>query len=136
MPKQPRYMLHWSATGQQYELLANGQLLERFGIDEHTAWQRWLETHSSFAFQGQHGRLSAVKERRARGDGYWYAYRSFGRRTAKRYLGPDASASIRRLESVALALAHENQAAPPAEAPPPASPAPLFASALLLPKLL
>lgn len=136
MPKQSRYTLHWSATGQQYELLANGQLQQRFSIDDHTAWQRWLEAHGSFAFQGQHGRLSAVKEHRARGAGYWYAYRSFGRRTAKRYLGPDASASIGRLEDVAQALARENQAAPPAEALPPASPAPLFSSALLLPKLL
>ena len=102
MPKLPMYVLRWSEEYHAYELSSNGgtqQFLELEG-----QWLHFLETHTSFAFQGQEGRLSVIKEYRPRGSGYWYAYRTSGQRTIKRYLGNDGKVTIVRLEEVAGAL--------------------------------
>jgi LuxR family maltose regulon positive regulatory protein len=60
-----------------------------------------LASHASFSFQGRSGRMSVLKEARQRGAGYWYAYRSHGRHTMKRYLGRTSDLSLARLEEAA-----------------------------------
>jgi len=45
-----------------------------------------------------------LKESRARGEGYWYAYSSHGGKTAKKYLGRTGSLSLELLEDAARAL--------------------------------
>ncbi|MEO6888162.1 MAG: LuxR C-terminal-related transcriptional regulator [Ktedonobacteraceae bacterium] len=104
MPKLPTYVLHWSEENQVYELSRNGRTEECFGPESGPSWLHFLETHTSFAFQGQEGRLSIIKETRLRGSGYWYAYRTSGRRTVKRYLGSASTVTIARLEEVAGVL--------------------------------
>lgn len=134
MPKQSLHVLCWSAADQIYQLFADGHLKQCFGSDD-AAWQSWLAAHTSFAFHGRHGRLSVIKETRARGAGYWYAYRATGRRTSKRYLGTTTHVTIARLEEIASVLAHQ-QASPPVEQPAATWTAPLSSASLLLPKLL
>jgi LuxR family transcriptional regulator, maltose regulon positive regulatory protein len=41
------------------------------------------------------------KEFGLHGEGYWYAYRSQGRQTRKKYIGRTSSLSIARLEDIA-----------------------------------
>ena len=60
--------------------------------------------HQAFSFRGQRGSLNARKERRRRGTGYWYGYRSREGRTVKRYLGPTAHLTLARLEEAASSL--------------------------------
>ena len=101
MPKLPTYLLHWLEEDQVYELTRNGRAEHRFGRESGSSWFHFLETHTSFAFQGREGRLSVIKETRPRGAGYWYAYRTSGRRTVKRYLGNESRVTIARLEEAA-----------------------------------
>lgn len=68
------------------------------------SWQRWLEEHRSFAFQGRSGRLNLLKERRKAGAGYWYAYRRHNGRVVKRYAGRGAMLTWAHLEALAQAL--------------------------------
>ena len=104
MPKLPTYLLHWVEEEQIYELTRSGCAEHRFGREGGSSWMQFLQTHTSFAFQGQEGRLSVIKETRSRGTGYWYAYRTSGRHTVKRYLGSARYVTITRLEEVAGAL--------------------------------
>ncbi|GLV55400.1 LuxR family transcriptional regulator [Dictyobacter sp. S3.2.2.5] len=76
------------------------------------AWRAWLAAHSSFSFQGQHGRLNVLKEARSRGHGYWYGYHTHSGQTRKRYLGSDATVTLARLEEIAQEL-QEGQQKPP-----------------------
>ncbi|MDQ2717155.1 MAG: LuxR family transcriptional regulator, partial [Chloroflexota bacterium] len=101
MPKLPTHVLHWSEKNQVYELTSHGRAEQRFGREGGPSWLHFLETHTSFAFQGREGRLSVIKETRSRGAGYWYAYRTSGRRTIKHYLGSASKVTIVRLEEVA-----------------------------------
>ncbi len=107
MPRASQYTLIWSHEHQHYEILIHGQREHCFPRGEEPTWQRWLSEHTAFAFQGQAGRLSVLKEARSRGDGYWYAYRTQDRHTRKRYLGPTANVSFARLEEEAEALTNE-----------------------------
>ncbi|HZU68373.1 MAG TPA: LuxR C-terminal-related transcriptional regulator [Ktedonobacteraceae bacterium] len=104
MPRSSPYTLLWSEEHQQYELHIRGQVHRRFSSGESEAFSRWLSEQSSFAFAGQAGRVSVVKEARAAGDGYWYAYRTQDHHTRKRYLGPSARVTFARLEEQAKAL--------------------------------
>ncbi|GHO90641.1 hypothetical protein KSF_006890 [Reticulibacter mediterranei] len=73
--------------------------------EEPEAWLKRLAATTSFSFQGREGHLTLLKEARARGgDGYWYAYRRQGKRTAKKYAGRTADLSAPRLEHMARAL--------------------------------
>ena len=101
MPKLPTYLLHWLEENQVYELTRNGRAEQRFGREGGPSWFHFLETRTSFAFHGREGRLSLTKETRLRGAGYWYAYRTSGRRTIKRYLGGASKVTIARLEEAA-----------------------------------
>src|SRR6266487_2607854 len=89
---------------ERYELHLHGQLQQCFQGGDDDAFSRWLEAHTAFAFVGQSGRISALKEARPGGAGYWYAYRAQNRHTRKRYLGPSAKVTLARLEQEALEL--------------------------------
>ncbi|HEX6477591.1 MAG TPA: LuxR C-terminal-related transcriptional regulator [Ktedonobacteraceae bacterium] len=108
MPKSSLYALLWSEEHQQYELHIRGQLHQRFHRGESEAFSRWLSGQTSFAFVGQAGWLSVIKEARAAGDGYWYAYRTQDRHTRKHYLGPTAKVTFARLEEAASRFAPTN----------------------------
>ena len=105
MPKRSTHLLQWSEKSQIYELSIDGHPEQRFGSEDALSWLSFLETHTAFAFQGREGRLSVIQETRPRGTSYWYAYRSHGRRTVKRYLGLTETVTLARLEEVAGMLA-------------------------------
>ena len=70
MPGPSPHMLTWSEVRQQYELTTGGQPVHFFQKEDEPAWQSWLDEHTAFAFVGQAGRLSVLKEARSRGAGY------------------------------------------------------------------
>ncbi|MDQ2714071.1 MAG: carbon-nitrogen hydrolase family protein [Chloroflexota bacterium] len=105
MPKSPAALLLWRAQQESYELHVQGRLERSFRPEDEEFWQHWLETHTSFSFQGQYGRIAVRKEARTRGTSYWYAYHTRGRHTHKRYLGKTSYLTIPRLEEVVIALA-------------------------------
>jgi len=104
MPKPSVYALTWSEMHQCYELHSHGRPEHYFRPRDEAAFSRWLAEHNAFAFVGQAGRLSVMKESRQRGTGYWYAYRRQDRHTRKSYLGPSVNVTFARLEQVARAL--------------------------------
>jgi LuxR family transcriptional regulator, maltose regulon positive regulatory protein len=104
MPGPSPHVLIWSEAHQHYELSTNGLTGQYFRWGDEPAWQAWLAEHTAFAFIGQAGRLSVLKEARSRGTGYWYAYRTRARHTHKHYLGPSTKVTFARLEQVAKAL--------------------------------
>ena len=104
MPKPSQYVLIWLDERERYELHLHGQLQQCFQRGDDDVFSRWLEAHTAFAFVSQSGRISALKEARPGGAGYWYAYRTQDRHTRKRYLGPSAKVTLARLEQEALGL--------------------------------
>jgi LuxR family maltose regulon positive regulatory protein len=104
VPKPSPYVLLWLDKPEHYELRLHGQLHQSFQRGDDDAFSRWLEAHTAFAFVGQSGRISALKEARSGGAGYWYAYRTHARQTRKRYLGLSANVTFARLEQEAQAL--------------------------------
>jgi LuxR family transcriptional regulator, maltose regulon positive regulatory protein len=104
MPKSSLYTLIWSHQQQHYELHMHGQPEQCFRPGDDETFSQWLEEHSAFAFWGQSGRLSVLKEAREGGTGYWYAYRTQARHTRKRYLGPSVKVTFARLEQEAQGL--------------------------------
>ena len=107
MAKTRQAALIWSQEDQQY-LWRDEHDTETLDVrQEPQAWQRRLAASTSFSFQGRVGHLSLLKEARPHGgDGYWYAYRRQGKRTAKKYAGRTADLSAERLEQVARALGY------------------------------
>src|SRR2546421_6634131 len=89
---------------EHYELHMHGQLQQCFQRRDDEAFSHWLNEHTAFAFWGQAGQLSVLKEARPGGTGYWYAYRTQERHTRKRYLGPSARVTFARLEQEAKVL--------------------------------
>jgi len=112
MSRASQYALIWSYEHQHYELHIHGQREQCFHRGDEPAWQSWLDEHTAFAFVGQAGRLSVLKEARSRGAGYWYAYRTQARHTHKRYLGPTARVTFARLEAAAKELSSKLSPAP------------------------
>ena len=107
MSRPSQYVLIWLDERERYELHLHGQLQQCFQRGDDDVFSRWLEEHTAFAFVGQSGRISALKEARPGGDGYWYAYRTQDRHTRKRYLGRSAKVTLARLEQEAWrSLAH------------------------------
>jgi LuxR family maltose regulon positive regulatory protein len=106
MPRTAQWLLQWSSEREVYELRGPGNVCVLQG--ESKWWLEWLAAHSSFSFQGKHGRVSLLKEARSRGEeGYWYAYRSYRRQTLKKYAGRSADLTVDRLEAIARALMDE-----------------------------
>lgn len=130
MPKSPAYLLRWLEEQQIYELTSR-YTEQRFGPEGGALWSDFLDTHTSFTFQGREGRLSLMKEARTRGTGYWYAYRVSGQRTYKQYLGRSGNVTMARLEEVASVLAHATLAAQATRT----DGQPFAPGSLLLPKL-
>jgi LuxR family maltose regulon positive regulatory protein len=117
-PKLSHSTLTWSQLHQRYELHRRGTYERCFSPDDELAFGAWVEGQTSFAFVGQAGRLSLLKEARSRGSGYWYAYRKRGQHTRKGYLGPSSQVTFARLEELSSFLAY----APPPLARAPAQP--------------
>jgi LuxR family transcriptional regulator, maltose regulon positive regulatory protein len=107
MPKPLLHALIWSHEHQRYQLYSHRQPEQWFPPGDEPAFSRWLDEHSAFAFLGQAGRISVLKEARRGGTGYWYAYRTHDRHTRKRYLGRTSQVTLARLEEVARVLASE-----------------------------
>src|SRR5216683_1129235 len=107
MDKTRQAALIWSQEDQQY-LWRDEHDTETLDVrQEPQAWQRRLAAYTSFSFQGREGHLSLLKEARPHGgDGYWYAYRRQGKRTAKKYAGRMADLSAARLEQMARVLGY------------------------------
>ncbi|EFH80488.1 LuxR C-terminal-related transcriptional regulator [Ktedonobacter racemifer] len=138
MPKSPRYVLIWSHEQEQYGLQTPEQPVQWFHPGDEAAFARWLEAHTSFAFVGQAGRLSVLKEARPRGSGYWYAYQKQGRQTRKRYLGRSNQVTFARLEQEAQILTNQPELssfAPEPGTPPSEAQGMLLSSKLSPPRL-
>ncbi len=100
--------LAWSKTRSTYLWLNDESVDNPLWYQDSEHWFHWLRAHHSFSFQGQHGRLNLLKETRQRGEeGYWYAYRSQGKRTLKRYAGRSADLTIEHLEEIVWKLTNE-----------------------------
>ena len=121
----PRPLLHaliWSHEQKHYQLYSHGQPEQCFPPADGLAFSRWLDDHTAFAFVGQAGRISVLKEARRGGTGYWYAYRTHHRHTRKRYLGRTAQVTFAHLEGVAKELTSEPSLPPLAFKPTALSP--------------
>jgi LuxR family transcriptional regulator, maltose regulon positive regulatory protein len=105
MAKKRQVGLIWSQEDQRY-LWRDEHSTKTLDVrQEPQAWQRRLAVSTSFSFQGREGHLTLLKEARPRGgDGYWYAYRRQGKRTAKKYAGRTADLTAAHLEHLARAL--------------------------------
>src|SRR5215469_9481231 len=107
MPKAAPYLLAWSPAQESYTLTerAHHELLDV--VPESRAWFAWLDTSSSFAFQGKAGSYTMRKEANRPGEGYWYAYMRSGEKLLKKYIGRTTEVTLSRLEDVAGALSSE-----------------------------
>jgi LuxR family maltose regulon positive regulatory protein len=105
MAKTRQAALIWSQEDQQY-LWRDEHSPDTIDVrEEPEAWLKRLAAYTSFSFQGREGHLTLLKEARPRGrDGYWYAYRRQGKRTAKKYAGRTADLTAARLEHMARVL--------------------------------
>jgi LuxR family maltose regulon positive regulatory protein len=70
-----------------------------------SAWFDWLAGATTFAFEGAAGRLTARKEPRARGSGYWKGYRTLQGNLHRVYLGKSSDLTLERLHAAAATLA-------------------------------
>src|SRR5436853_7280634 len=94
------------------------------------AWFAWLEQASLFAFRSGAGGFTARREGRARGGGYWRAYRTVAGSQRRAYLGRAADLTSERLRAAAIQLADDAQEPAAGHGAPPA---PLLATQLALP---
>src|SRR5260221_3159150 len=115
MPKAAGYLIIWRPEPGVYALYASPSKALRTVPPGAQAWFAWLDSVPSFTFQGQQGQLTARKEPRQWGEGYWYAYRRVGPKLTKKYLGRTAELTLARLEEAATLLAGA-QASPLPEA--------------------
>lgn len=107
MTRQAAHRVYWSVQSQAYEVRSSIEPVADLLLDNHI-WLKWLEEIKAFAFSSRTGaHCTVLKERVQRGGAYWYAYRTLGGRTRKRYLGKTDAISIHRLEEVATRLEHE-----------------------------
>ena len=68
------------------------------------AWFTWLETASSFYFEGRTGTFTAHRERRQRGGTYWIAYRRRAGVLHRSHLGKGPQLTVLRLNETASRL--------------------------------
>jgi LuxR family maltose regulon positive regulatory protein len=111
MPKIASYRLVWSVSRLTYQVQETRDQALLDIVPESPAWFAWLDQLSSFAFWGQRGHYTARKERRPRGEAYWYAYVGTGKKLTKKYLGKSSDVTLARLEHVAEELAAARSAA-------------------------
>src|SRR5205085_7839498 len=98
------YTLAWTPFHHAYHLQQSQGHEALDIIPESPSWWGWVSQTSSFAFQGKHGSYTARKERKQRGEGYWYAYARVGGKLTKRYLGRGIGLTLPRLEQAAQEL--------------------------------
>src|SRR5215472_1991197 len=108
MPKTASSSLIWSEQHKRYEFYEQHGEQSCCSLESHEHLLAWLNRHTSFSFHGRAGRLSLLKESRARGEDYWYAYRRSGGTVMKKYVGRTSDLSLERLEKVARVLNSEN----------------------------
>jgi LuxR family transcriptional regulator, maltose regulon positive regulatory protein len=104
MPKSAFYSLIWSSSHGAYELYKGREDEAVELVPDSSIWLEGVKEFSSFAFHGQHGSYTARKERKQRGEGYWYAYARVEGKLTKRYLGRSIDLAFARLEQVAQEL--------------------------------
>jgi LuxR family transcriptional regulator, maltose regulon positive regulatory protein len=104
MPRVAEYALIWSPEREAYALSTRGSTDHDSILEDDASWFAWLAARSSFSFQCKLGHMTLRKESRPRGEGYWYAYRNQGRKTAKLYVGRNSDLTIARLEATARTL--------------------------------
>jgi LuxR family maltose regulon positive regulatory protein len=104
MPKTARYALVWSPLHQAYKLHDRQGSGVPDLVPESPDWLSWVSQASSFSFHGRHGSYTACKERKQRGEGYWYAYARVEGKLIKHYLGKSRCLTILRLDQVAQQL--------------------------------
>jgi ATP/maltotriose-dependent transcriptional regulator MalT len=109
MPKNALYTLVWSSSYQAYELYKGLEEEVLYLVPDSSARLEWVNELSSFAFHGQHGSYTARKERKQRGEEYWYAYARVEGKLTKRYLGRSNDLALPRLEQVAQELRRNRQ---------------------------
>src|SRR5579859_5744414 len=101
MARESLYLLRFLPREQSYIITGGSGSMMPEITTSHQAWETWLNTIGSFAFEGRSGGHCTIRrERLQRGDAYWYAYRSIQGRTKKRYLGKTADLTLERLEEV------------------------------------
>ncbi len=106
MPKAARYTLVWLPWQQTYKLHeSKGNEIQEV-VPESSEWLAWVEQVSSFAFHGRNGFYTVYKERKQRGEGYWYAYARVRGKLTKHYLGKSIDLTLMRMEQVAQKLWH------------------------------
>lgn len=106
MPKATRYTLVWLPWQQTYKLHeSKGNEIQEV-VPESSEWLAWVEQVSSFAFHGRNGFYTVYKERKQRGEGYWYAYARVKGKLTKQYLGKSIDLTLMRMEQVAQKLWH------------------------------
>ncbi len=108
MPKSTPYTLAWSNSQEGYELYERYEG-QRDAKKLHLCTQYytrlgWVDQVSSFAFHGKNGFYTARKERKQRGDEYWYAYVRIVGKLTKKYLGKSSDLTLARLEKTAQEL--------------------------------
>lgn len=101
MPKATPAAVIWSAADNIYRWHPQGQIAP---LPLSSAHDLRTMPRESFAFQGRQGHLTARKETRRHGEGYWYAYRNQGKQTLKGYLRRTEDLTFDRLEEVAARL--------------------------------
>jgi LuxR family transcriptional regulator, maltose regulon positive regulatory protein len=70
-------------------------------------WFTWLQTASTFYYEGKQGTFTARRETKQRGGSYWVAYRQIDGKLRKSYLGKPEALTADRLASAAAVLAIE-----------------------------
>ncbi len=105
MPKAARYRLSWVDKHEIYVLHDADNQQQTFSAPPgSSAWPSLLRNIPSFTFNGKSGQLTVRQESRGGAGTYWYAYRRYGNRMLKRYLGRASDLTPAQLEEAALHL--------------------------------
>lgn len=97
MPKVITCSLVWSPELQRYALFDGSVQLNI--IPESHAWFDWLNRTTSFGFIHERVRYTLRKEKKQRGDAYWYAYHKDGEQLTKKYVGKTSDLTLTHLEA-------------------------------------
>ena len=115
MPHSFSRSIQWDMQAESYQVVeqAEGRITSSRLDFQDQQWQEWLQQVQSFAFLSKDGhRFTARKEKRARGDAYWIAYRKIDGKLTHKYLGRTVDVTLSRMEQAAAMLAgQELQAA-------------------------
>jgi hypothetical protein len=124
VPKIAEYQIHWSDTRKGYEIVHTPF---SFPLKDQDTLYYWLNMVDSFRFCARSGETMTLrKETKARGGGYWYAYKRVGSTVKKKYLGERTKITLALLETTARHFTdpapQEPSQQPPRQGPPPRKP--------------